>query len=266
MAAPAPTPIPVEGKLDHGAYISGDQPGGYFHWTAQAWTENDRPFVSIRKSVESQLLKSPKPIAIVAAYKKVALKKPIDAQAQFRWAYGVYFARKSRLPGVDVVAVVKGVSAGLEQASSFTKSYQYTRLRIFFLLWESKWDNNAPLYLKRCLYRLAKRDTKDYYLKYVFAYKLGEDDVTLPIAEGWDSEYQKAFPRDPKSLFLIASLHEDKFGLFASEKEGRSAIVHYDRYVSIVPQGSPEHTLAQWHIREIKRRTELFRSKGMLKN
>ena len=171
----------VEGKNSFGDYVWSDQPGGYFHWTAESWTGSEAPFSAIAKKIEGQLNKGAKPLKLVSSYKAVAQNRPGNAQAQFAWAYSAFMARKKWQQGQDANAIVAGVSAALEQGGS-PRSAQYARMRLFFILWENKWDNNAPLYLRNCLLRLAKRDPKDFYLKYVFAYKMDEDKETLPTA------------------------------------------------------------------------------------
>jgi len=268
FAAPSllshPARLPVEGKDSDGVMVMSDQPGGYFHWTAEAWTGGDAPFLAIRKSIDAQVSKGAKPLALLASYRKAARKQPLNPRAQFGWAYSAYVARRRWQVGQDANAIVKGVSDALEQVPS-PKAAQYTRMRLFFTLWENRWDNSPPTYFEKCLFRLAKRDPQDYYLKYLFAYKLGGEPRTADTAMDWAKQYHNKFPKDPKAYFLLARLHESRFGIYVSEREGRQAISYYNQYLTSAPSNDPPRQAAKWHISEIGRRTKLFRSKGFLK-
>ena len=85
----APLP-PIEGKgatpgLD--GYIGGVEPGGYFHWTVMKWDGDDTRFLEMRKEIDGAINRGEKRSALVNSYKGFAQEKPLDAEAQFAWAY-----------------------------------------------------------------------------------------------------------------------------------------------------------------------------------
>ncbi len=265
-ANPAPTPTPLpEGLTAYGAYLGNDKPGGYFHWTAEAWTGDETPFLVLRKRIDGQFKTGTNLIGLLDSYRNTAKQQPFDAKAQFAWAYAAYLSRVYHKEGRDPKEIVKGVREGLERPTS-PKSAEYARMRAFFHLWDEKWRLNSMHFVKNAVFRLVKLNPQDYDLKYAFAYEFAHSKDTNPIALQWAQEYRRAYPRKAVGGFLLGRVHESRFGLYLSEKEGKRAIGYFNEFLAVASKKSTFRKTAQWHINDIKRLTQRFRARGWLKS
>ena len=255
-------PLP-EGMDMFGAFQMGDKPGRYSYWTAEPWTGDEKPFLRIRQNIDRQVKAGKKPTALLKAYRAAALKNMGDAQAQFRWAYAAFTAYQKFQKGQNVNEITKGVAEALERPRS-PKSYQYARMRAIFTLWNTEYQQRHWSHLRKAAMRMAKRNPKDYSLKYIFVQDFLQHKETSALGLQWAKEYRKAFPRKPAGLFLLGRVYEGQFGIEGSEAKSKVAISYFQKYLKMAPSNDLYRPAVQARINDIRRRVALFRKKGLL--
>lgn len=259
-----PAPVVVEGKafpLAEG-FISGDQPGGYFHWTAEPWTGSDAPFSQMRRAIDAQIAKGTKRSVVLCNFKALALKNPRDARAQFAWAYAAFRNANKPEKGQDAASIIQGVRLALERVPS-PKSYQYARMRWFFHFWDVNFSSEPSI--KRCARRLLKRNPNDDDLKFNLAFQLAHTKPTNGEAMRWAKEYAVEHPERPSAKFLLGCVYESRFGLWLSQKDARVAQTYFMQCLKMSSSDKSMEKLCLYHINDLSKDIVTFRKVGWLK-
>ena len=256
---------PIEGKsLGLKGYVGGVNPGGYFHWTVIPWVADDAQFVAIRQHIDAMIAGGKKRSALLAAYKRAAQENPTDATAQFAWAYAAFRNYSKLEPGQSAASVVEGVTEGLEQPR-VTKSYEYARMRWFFLQWNDRFRVLEQPILSALARRLLQRNPNDFDLKYTFAYSLAEEFKTSNEARGYATQYLQKFPSRPPAYYLMGHVYESSFGLWQRKQDALTAQGYYRKFLAKAAPSNSSRSAAQWHINDLTQRIATFEKAGILK-
>ena len=264
--APTPTPIPVEGRSIFGSYSAGDVPGSYMYWTAQPWTGSDKSFIRIRQQLDGQVKRGQAVRTLVQRYRTAALLKPIDAQAQFRWAYAAVLAYENRWKtGRDERGILTGVREAMEKPPS-PKSYQYTRVRTLICSYDDRWRRDK--YIEKCALRLVKRSPSDYLVKYNFAFGLSFTSKPLKtqeVAYQWAKQVFARSPNHAKAHYLMGFVIESRFDRFKERRMAEKARQHIQKAQKILPVNHFYQKHLKIQIRRIDQGIRIFQRAGKLK-
>ena len=176
------------------------------------------------------------------------------------------FRNYSKLePGQDAKSVLSGVREALEQPR-VTDSYEYARMRWFFLQMDERFRIRERLVLRDLATRLLQRKPDDLDLKYIFAYELAQEPKTNEQALEYAQEYLNKFPERAPSYFLMGRVYEARFGLTQVEKNALISQSYYQQAIDKAADSAAIRSAAQWHIDDMTERIELFKKAGMLKS
>lgn len=232
-----------------------------FAWAQQEWTDDDKPYVELRKTIDGKIAKTSSRADIKKAYEELrlaALKNPSDPQAQFAWAYAAW-----RISNIDPLLadptlkkydrpdlkLLSKPNLTLRNLSSAPSTYQWARLR--FLL---EMANFAAPELGVLGQRLLRRNPKDDEIIYPFV-KVAPLD-TLQQQQQALRYVQLLFQQDPtesKYHALSGHVHFGIYALTGNRVEQTKAIAAYRKFLQIAPPNHPFRNQAQRVIRLIQK-------------
>lgn len=204
-------------------------PASTWAWTAESWTRDDKPYLKIRQNIDKAVAGGQKPDALLTKYQALAQKKPYDPQAQFRWAYAAWQARKA----VDSYDQQYRRLWRTQRAFARVPSphvYEYARLR--FLV--EAWFRRVPQF-KGVGERLAHRNSNDYEVKYYLASILD----TSPLAEereralGYAKDVIRLQPKRPSSYSLLGGVYFSSWLKTKNRSDAEKAIAAYQQYLQL---------------------------------
>lgn len=248
MREPVPTgtPISVSGKFP-GGFLGGTTPKSYFYWVVEPWTANETPFLTIESQVKQQL-RTNTPQKLWESYRKKALANPLDAKAQYRWAYTGFeiFSRRWK-SGRDESWSLKGILEAMEKPKS-PRSYRYTRIRMFMHEWDQNWYIRGKAQIRECAFRLLKRNPNDEDIKYAFAFDLSLTSNPVreqDLAYTWARDYSKKYPNEPKTWYLMGYVLNSRFDRTQSRRMADEALA----YLKKCQAGLPENHFYQGRLK-----------------
>lgn len=270
VAQPVPTvtPIPVVGLSSQGYYTAGTGPNSYFYWVDEAWTANDKSFVAIETQVQSLLRPQANKKVVWQRLRREALAQPLNAKAQYRWAYAAFliFSRRWQ-SGQDERWVFPGVREAMEKPKP-PHSYRYTRIRMFINEWDRAWATRAMSYIRKCAFRLLDRNPNDEAIKYAFSFDLSLTSNTVKeqdLAYKWAQEYLAKYPNRPQAYYIIGSVLGNRFTRSQASPMAQQAIYYLRKCQRMLPKDHYYQGRSSQQIANVNEATELFQRKGMLR-
>lgn len=99
-------------------------PGASELWLVEDWKGNDKPYRSMRRSVDTAFAKRQMTTAVLEKLRAYAESNPHDPQAQFRWGYASFLATQQYPP----IAQRRVINLYPLEVVEFPHSYEYARL------------------------------------------------------------------------------------------------------------------------------------------
>lgn len=244
----------------------GTQPGGYFHWTLEPWTADEKPFELVKREIDDKIAAGQKRSSLVKSYQQLTQERPTDVMARFAWAFAAFRNYSHLENGQTADDVTRGVRVALEEVPS-PHSYEYARMRWFFHEWDMRFRVTEEKTLRALAARLLKRNPNDFDLKYTLAYDLAYTTNSVQeqdMAYRWAQEYLSKFPERSSSYYLMGSVMESRFDRFKRRSLADSAIGYFKKYETMVGKDSPYYKAAEGEIRLTENAISNFRRAKIL--
>lgn len=116
---------------------------------------DDAPFLRIEKNIDRLVGSGRKEADLAATFKEAAQLKPLDAQAQFRWAYAAYLAQIIN-PGPASESLLRDVVPAMALPPN-PRAYRYARLRWMVTTFSSFGLNQHFMTSARAWWRLIPK-------------------------------------------------------------------------------------------------------------
>jgi len=215
-------------------------------WLTESWTAEETQWRRLRQDSEREIARSTNRGQLLQRLRSEAQKKLQDARVQYRWGYAVYRA------AVDGSAPAERAvpSAALALATvPSPRAYEFARLR--FLL-ESKQFPSPRL--RGVGERLAKRDPKDYAVKYRLVKVLdpGLSAQQKQQALRHARDLVRLQPRRASAHASLASVYYRTWLVGKGQSDGNSAIAAYRKYLQLAPAKDSFRKQAQQIIKMIQ--------------
>ena len=225
--------VPSAGAMQKSLPASSYDLSGQLRWTTEKWTKSDAPYRAIRLAIDKLIRSGNSPTKLSVGYASAAKSQPLDAKAQFRWAYALYRSYKNstqtRPPILKESQSLYFVCEAMEKVAP--QAREYTRLR--FLLEVERLPLESYQSVARRLIASDKGDNEIAYssIKILSLAVLGFKEA-LPLA-------QTLVKREPNNasyhaalggLYLLMSLQR---GSASGLKE--KAKTEYNRYLQLTP-------------------------------
>lgn len=204
----------------------------------ETWAGNAHPYQQIENEIDQALTNGQAPALLMFQNKALALKKPNDPQAQFRWGYSGWKMLTPESGSWDKDRFLNGVYGALVKAPS-PNTYEYARLR--FLVSP---DSSQLVALGE---RLLKRNPNDMDVKY----KLIGDYYGLISLNGLHSkkvdpatkervlaiaqQMLQANPTVAKYYSSLGGVYLTCWVVLRDQDDAAKAIVEYKKFLQLAP-------------------------------
>ncbi len=207
----------------------------YHAWLNAPWTDDDRPYATLRAEIDAAVLKTDKPIEFVRSYQKRSISQPSNPKLLFAYCYSIHKA----------LSQANGLSYKDEQFGYPDFFYDLARRKVHI----PRTYNCVRLSFLRNAFvkdqgtikagkRLLERTPDDAAVKYALAIILVYSDV--PANRNLAADYQRSLaqriPNDPRTYYLLGSIHYRQAWLTHSQAEADLSIAAYKRAYARSPQ------------------------------
>ena len=219
-----------------------------YAWTKVPWTGDDTPYVALKTQIDGTISPQQKPASIqstVSEYQTQARQKPLDALAQFGWAYAVYKTAqidplllnpKSKNLTREA-AQQKAIRPAVKALASvpFPATYEFAKLRFLLETFRFPPAELAPLGK-----RLVERDPKN--PKMIYSYlqvaDLSEDGNrrhALALAQ----ELVTLEPKNPDYHAILGDMNGRSYAVTKNKQYKAHAIAEYQEFLRLAPANDP---------------------------
>ena len=218
-------------------------------WRTEAWTGDERPYKSIRASVDAALAAKINPDVLLTKYKAAAVRSPADPKNLFRWAYTAYMAA-TQAGNPDKMGTMQVLEA--REAFPFAHSphtYEYDRLR--FLIQSSDF---GPVDMVPVGARLLKSHPNDYDVNYNYVKCLSNDPKQTSRLKALAGA-RKLVQQHPNLPSVYALLASSCWTLWAANNDksyAMKAVAAYQQYLQKAPANYAYRTQAASNIAYIQ--------------
>lgn len=231
MSLPSPA-SPASDRAEAQAQLN-----AYYSWLNAPWTDDDAPYAAIRISVDKAVAKAAKPSEIVQDYKRKFINSPANAKLLFAYCYFAF--KSSETPNGISKSQFQSeydnfYTANSDRRLSLPHAYNYIRLAF---LGDSHYNSNSP-FLTPLGKRLVKHSPEDADVQYALAKLLTYSDSSADRSLGakYQQELAQRFPADPRTYYLLGSIHYRRAWLTHSQAEADLSIAAYQRSYKLSPQ------------------------------
>ena len=217
-------------------------------WTTEKWTADDKPYVEIRQNIDKAIASGHKPDALLKKYEGMAQKGKLSAQAQFRWAYAAWQARKAVDRYDDQRQRLWIPRRSFTRVAS-PRCYQYTRLR--FLI--EAWFLPTPR-LKSVGERLVRRAENDYDVKAYMA-RILRTSTSLEErkkALAYAKDLVRLEPKRPSAYSTLGGVYFTSWLKTKNPDDGDKAVAAYRKYLDLAPRNAEWRPQAERLIHRIE--------------
>ncbi len=221
-----------------------------YDWKSSPWTGDEKPYKSIRQSIDKMIAQGNNPRDLELRYRKPADKDFYNPQTQFRWAYAAYRAMKAdpkaeyAYNGELLYRTIRAMDGTLK-----AHTYEWTRLRFLLGILDSSTKGFIPVGD-----RLLKYDPKDIEVKYQFLTVLGfsRDVKNIKRAVAIAQNMLREHPKSARYHSSLAGAYVNLWRAGGSVESGDQAIAEYKTYLQLAPLTEPFRKDAEFWIKAIQ--------------
>jgi len=207
----------------------------YESWLNAPWTDNDAAYRDLRRAIDSSLVNSSHPAAIVQQYEDQFRRSPTDPKALFAFGY-------SSLKAADVPNGIGWTQSRLKlgglylpiAASRIRPPHTYNFARLGFLVVAD--IHSLPLINigKRLLKHSPNDDEVEYYLATALTFSKVSTERNLAMS--YQHDLARRFPDSPRSYRLLGLIYYRTAWLNHSQTDADKSIAAYRRVLELSPK------------------------------